>query len=71
LEYIGCAQAITYLKSLKITTESNEMVTNLRSQAKIYTQVKGTKFYYDMLIENGKIPNCCSKWEIKLGERTD
>ena len=68
-EYFGCVQAIkTYLKSLKITTESNEMVINPRSLAKIYSQVKGTKRYYDILNENGKSPNCCSKWEIKLGE---
>ena len=72
LEYFGCVQAIkTYLKSLKIITESNEMVINPRSLKKIYNQVKGTKCYYDILIENGKSPNCCSKWEIKLGEGID
>ena len=27
---------------------------NPKSIAKIYTQVKGTKFYYDVLIENRK-----------------
>ena len=71
-EYFGCVQAIkTYLKSLKIITESNEMVINTRSLAKIYSQVKGTKRYYDILIENRKSPNCCSKWEIKLGEGID
>ena len=68
MEYFGCVQAIkTYLKSLKIITESNEMVINPRSLAKSYNQVKGT----DILIENGKSPNCCSKWEIKLGEGID
>ena len=51
LEYFGCVQAIkTYLKSLKIITESNEMVINPRSLTKIYNQVKGTKCYYDILI---------------------
>ena len=36
LEYFGCVQAIkTYLKSLKIITESNEMAINARSLAKI------------------------------------
>ena len=64
-------QIKTCLKSLKIITESNEMVINLRSLAKIYNEVKGTKCYYDILIENGKSPNCCSKWEIKLGEGID
>ena len=59
LEYFGCEQAIkTYVKSLKIITESNEMVINPRSLTKIYNQVKGTKSYYDILIENGKSPNC-------------
>ena len=72
LEYFGCVQAIkTYLKSLKIITESNEMVINPRSLAKIYNQVKGTEFYYEILNENGKSPNCCSKWEIKLREGID
>ena len=47
------------------------MVINPRSLAKIYNQVKGTKCYYDILIQNGKSPNCCSKWEIKLGEGID
>ena len=64
-------QIKTCLKSLKIITESNEMVINLRSLAKIYNEVKGTKCYYDILIENGKSLNCCSKWEIKLGEGID
>ena len=64
-------QIKTCLKSLKIITESNEMVINLRSLAKIYNEVKGTKCYYDILIENGKSPNCCSKWVIKLGEGID
>ena len=51
LEYFGCVQAVkTYLKNLKITIESNKMVINRRSLAKIYTQVKGTKFYYDILL---------------------
>ena len=49
LEYFGCVQAIkTYLKSLKIITESNKMVINPRSLAKIYSQVKGTKCYCDI-----------------------
>ena len=72
MEYFACVQAIkTYLKSLKIITESNEMAINPRSLAKIYNQVKGTKCYSDILNENGKSPNCCSKWEIKLGEGID
>ena len=51
LEYFGCVQAIkTYIKSLKIITESNEMVINPRSLTKIYNQVKGTKCCYDILI---------------------
>ena len=46
LEYFGCVQAIkTYIKSLKIITESNEMAINPISLAKIYNQVKGTKCY--------------------------
>ena len=69
MEYFGCVQAIkTYIKSLKIITESNEMAINPISLAKIYHQVRGTKCYSDILIENGKSPNCCSKWEIKLRE---
>ena len=49
LEYFGCVQAIKiYFKSLKINTESNEMAINPRSLAKIYNQVKGTQFYYDI-----------------------
>jgi len=47
------------------------MAINPRSLAKIYNQVKGTKCYYDILIENGKSPNCCSKLKIKLGEGID
>ena len=61
LEYFGCVQAI----------KTNEMVINPRSLTKIYNQVKGTQFYYDVLTEDGKSLNCCSKWEIKLGEGTD
>ena len=47
------------------------MAINPRSLAKIYNQVKGTRCYSDILIENGKSPNCCSKWEIKLREGID
>ena len=42
-----------------------------RSLAKIYAQVKGSKSYYDISIENGKGPNCCNKWEIKSGGEID
>ena len=54
----------TYLKRFKIIIQSNQMGMNPKSLAKIYTQVKGTKLYYDVLIENGT--NCCSKRETKL-----
>ena len=33
--------------------------------------MKGTKFHYDILIENGNSPNCCNKWDIKLGGEID
>ena len=39
-----------------------------KSLACIYAQVKGNKLYYNKLTENEKAPNCCSKWETKLGE---
>ena len=66
-----CASNKTYLKSLKITIDANQIVTTPRSLAKIYAQVKGTKSYYDIIIENGKSPNRCNKWEIKLGGEID
>ena len=33
--------------------------------------MKGTKSYYDIIIEIGKSPNRCNKWEIKLGGEID
>ena len=48
------------------------MATTPRSLAKMYAQVKGTKLYYDiLLIEHGNSPNCCNKWETKLGGEID
>jgi hypothetical protein len=68
LRYLGCE---TYLNSLKITIDTNETLMSPKSIVKIYAQVKGTKSYYNILIENGKSPNCCSKWETKLEEKID
>ena len=72
LDYFGCVQAIkAYMMSLKITRDANQIVITPRSLAEIYAQVKGTKSYYDISIENGKGPNCCNKWEIKSGGEID
>jgi hypothetical protein len=72
LTYLGCMQTVKkYLKSLNITIENNEMLTSPKSLACIHAQVKGTKSYYNKLTENEKAPNCCSKWETKLGEQID
>ena len=59
LECLGCVQAIkAYPKSLKIVIDANQLATIPRSLANIYTQVKGTKSFYDIVNENGKSPNC-------------
>ena len=33
----------------------------------IYSVKKGARTYYDILIQNDNKPNCCEKWDTKLG----
>ena len=34
----------------------------------ICSVIKGTKVYYNILMQDNSLPNCCAKWEIKLGK---
>ena len=34
----------------------------------VYNVRKGTKIYYDILVENGSKPRCCKKLNIKLSK---
>ena len=58
-----CARNRNIPENLKITIDANYRATIRRSMAKIHAQVKATKFYYNVLIEDGKSSNCCDKWE--------
>ena len=45
------------------------IIINIRkSLTIIYSTRKGTKAYYDILVENGSRPGCCNKWNMKLSK---
>jgi len=72
LSYIGCIQAIKKLmKKNNVAFQNNIAATNRKALTLIFSVKKGTKKYYDILVENKQRPNCCEKWNRKLALNID
>ena len=68
--YNGCIQAIKHYintRSFKIQSDVCPIKINKVMQI-ICSVIKGTKVYYNILMQDNSLPNCCAKWEIKLGK---
>jgi len=70
LKYNGCVQAIKeYLRKVGIHIISNE--TDARFEKckalRIVCSVhKGARLYYDTLMHDDFVPNCCEKWDVRI-----
>ena len=67
--FAGYVSAVkTHLNKIKveITNKSNPLPLPLALKI-IYSVNKGTKLLYNFLVANSDNPNCCAKWERKLG----
>ena len=65
--YSGCVQAVKkYIKGLGIALQSNKSLSIRKSLTIIGKVQKGTKGYYDILVENKSKPKCCKKWNSIL-----
>ena len=65
--YNGCVQAVKkYIKGLGIAVQSNKFLSMRKSVTIIGKVQKGTKSYYDILVENKSKLQCCIKWNSIL-----
>ena len=63
----GCVQAVKkYIKGLGIAVQSNKSLSMRKSFTITGKVQKGTKRYYDILVENKSKPKCCIKWNSVL-----
>ena len=72
LEYMGCISTIkNYIKRQNINITSN----NAQSTPKIYALIKygpkGSRSFYDILINKTETSNACKNWEKLLGKDID
>ena len=67
ITFFGWKSAVRkYIKSTKLQVNTNitKSVTNCMN--KIMSVFRGSKLYYDILIEDHIAPKCCAKWDEKL-----
>ena len=63
----GCVQAAKkYIKGLGIAVQSNKSLSMRKSLTITGNVQKGTKSYYDILVENKSKPKRCIKWNSVL-----
>lgn len=69
LNYNGCIRAIKkYLQSKDVAIPDNNAHDVRKALTLIFTNKKGTKRYYNMLIQKEQPPKCCDKWNSKLNK---
>ena len=67
LTFNSCTSSIKqYIKTSTILISSNMADEVNISLSTIYTAPKGTRLYYNILVNDNCMPNCCSKWSEKL-----
>ena len=72
LTFAGMKSAIgTYIRETGVTIHNNRYLDEPKCIKMLLSVTKGSKSYYDTLIENDTIPKCCIKWNEKLNVDTD
>ena len=65
--YNGCVQPVKkYIEGLGIAVQSNKSLSMRKSLTITGKEQKGTRGYYDILVENKSKPKCCIKWNSVL-----
>ena len=66
--YTGYVSSLReYVKKTKIPVRDNKYLETSICFKNIKCTIKGSKVYYNTLINNNTNPKCCAKWEEKLG----
>ena len=64
LEYYGCLQSIKkYLRESKILIANNQCDPFTAAASKLKSSPKGSKTFYNVIINNSETPNPCKTWE--------
>ena len=72
ITYIGCVQAIkSYIRKTGLTVDSNSSTDLTKTLKIIYSQLKGSRLYYEILTQGKDKPKCCEKWEARLNTDID
>ena len=72
LTFAGIRSAIrTYIRTTDIKIVNNKYLNESKSTKILTSASKGSRLYYDILIENGIEPKCCMKWNEKFSEEID
>ena len=57
-----------YVKKFDFIIDNNECELLPKAITILLTVKKGTRLYYDILMQNENMPNCCQKWSTKINE---
>ena len=72
LRYAGIRSAINeYIQKTSIIITNDKRMDTSLCNKKINSVYKGSKIYYDILIEDNTQPNCCAKWNDRLNVEND
>ena len=72
ITYFGCVQAIkSYIHKTGLTVESNSSTDLTKTLKIIYSQLKGSRLYYEILTQGKDKPKCCEKCEARLNTDID
>jgi len=68
LTFQGCKQTIkTYVRKSAFEISDNNIDSKSVCMKRLSSASKGCKQFYDVLVHDAVRPNCCNKWEQKLG----
>ena len=70
--FYACINAVKkYLRKFDTVLSNNTALTMRKSLNLLYSVQKGTKLYYNILMDSSTTPNCCAKWDAKLSKNID
>ena len=55
-----------YIKQTKLTLTTNYISDTPVALKLLYSFPKGTRGYYDILVQDKTLPSCCAKWSEKM-----
>eukprot|EP00745_Piridium_sociabile_P023668 TRINITY_DN36_c0_g1_i6.p1 TRINITY_DN36_c0_g1~~TRINITY_DN36_c0_g1_i6.p1 ORF type:complete len:339 (+),score=19.34 TRINITY_DN36_c0_g1_i6:145-1017(+) len=72
LTFYGCKMSLNeYIKQTNLTLTDNHTEGIPAVLRCLYSTTKGTRIYYDVLMQDNNTPNACAKWSNKLGKHVE